>query len=272
MKEYSLTIEAGKLKSRYFKDLWLYRELFLFLAWRDILVRYKQTAIGIAWAVIRPLLTMIIFVIIFGRVAGLPSEGVPYTLMVFSAMIPWMFFSNTIADGANSLINNERLISKVYFPRLVIPATSMAVSLVDTIIATAILPILLVYFRFIPSPWIFSIPLLTLPAIAAGLGIAFFLSALNVKYRDFRHAVPFMLQIGLYISPVGFSSSVIPSTWHWLYAINPMTGVIDAWRWAILGSHINWLSFAMSSSVAALMFTIGIIVFRNTEREFADFI
>jgi lipopolysaccharide transport system permease protein len=273
-KNYELIIEAGKGKSRYFKDLWQYRELFLFLAWRDILVRYKQTIIGIAWSVIRPLLTMIVFTIIFGKIAKLPSDGAPYAIMVFSAMLPWQFFSNTLNEGGNSLISNSSMISKVYFPRIIIPTTSMIVSLIDFLISFVILACIMGVYLYVPSWKIVFVPLFLILAIITSLGITYLISALNVKYRDFRYVLPFIVQFGLYVSPVGFSSSVIPGNWRLLYSLNPMVGVIDGFRWCIQGTDniIYWPGFILSICVAILVFVVGFMVFRKTEREFADVI
>ena len=273
-KNYKLVIEAGKSKTRYFKDLWQYRELFLFLAWKDILVRYKQTIIGIAWSVIRPLLTMIVFTVIFGKIAKLPSDGVPYAIMVYSAMLPWQFFSNTLTEGGSSLISNSSMISKVYFPRIIIPTTSMIVSLIDFLISLIILACIMVVYLYLPSWKIIFIPVFLVLAIITSLGITYLISALNVKYRDFRYVLPFIIQFGLYVSPVGFSSSVIPAKWRLLYSLNPMVGVIDGFRWCVQGtdSIIYWPGFIASIVVAILIFIIGFTVFRKTEREFADVI
>ncbi len=272
--KYKIVIEAGKVHKTYLRDLWIYRELFLFMAWRDILVRYKQTIIGIAWSVIRPLLAMIIFTIIFGTLAKLPSDGAPYAVMVYCAMLPWQFFSNTLNEGGNSLVNNSNMISKVYFPRIIIPTSSMIVSLVDFIISLVILAIIMGFYMFIPS-WkcFFIIPFLFL-AIVVSLGVTYLISALNVKYRDFRYVLPFIIQFGLYISPVGFSSSIIPDKWRLIYSINPMVSVIDGFRWSIIGNSqiIYWPGFLISSAVAIGLFFVGFAVFRRTEREFADVI
>ena len=273
-RNYNLVIEAGKGKSRYFKDLWQYRELFLFLAWRDILVRYKQTIIGISWSVIRPLLTMMVFTIIFGKIAKLPSDGAPYAIMVFSAMLPWQFFSNTLNEGGNSLISNSSMISKVYFPRIIIPSTAMIVSLIDFFISLVILVCIMGVYLYVPSWKMIFIPLFLVLAIITSLGITYLISALNVKYRDFRYVLPFIIQFGLYVSPVGFSSAVIPGKWRLLYSLNPMVGVIDGFRWCIQGTDniIYWPGFILSITVAVLVFIIGFTVFRKTEREFADVI
>ena len=274
MKNFDILIEPEKSIKNFWKELYAYRELFLFLAWRDILVRYKQTVIGIAWSVLRPLLTMVVFTIIFGKLAKMPSGGIPYPILVFSAMLPWQFFSNIISESGNSLISNSNMISKVYFPRIIIPTTSMVVSLIDFLISSVILSIIMVYYRFTPTIYILFIPFLLILAIITSLGIGYLISALNVKYRDFRYIIPFLVQFGLYISPVGFSSSVIPGKWRLLYSLNPMVGVIDGFRWAILGDkfQIYFPGFILSIGIGLTMFIIGFIYFRKTEREFADII
>lgn len=231
-----LIIEAGRTESQYWKDLWRYRELFYFLAWRDILVRYKQTVIGIAWALIRPFLTMIVFTIVFGTLAKLPSEA-PYPILVFAAMLPWQFFANALSECSNSLISNANLISKVYFPRLIVPTSAVIVSFVDFLISGMILLALMAWYNFVPSWRILTLPVFILIAFAAAMGGGLWLSALNMKYRDFRYIVPFIVQFGLYISLVGFSSSIVPEQWRLLYSLNPIVGVIDGFRWAILGGE-----------------------------------
>lgn len=269
-----LTIEAGRTEKQYWKDLWRYRELFYFLAWRDILVRYKQTVIGIVWALIRPFLTMVVFTIVFGQLAKLPSEGAPYPILVFAAMLPWQFFANALSECSNSLISNANLISKVYFPRLIVPTSAVIVSFVDFMISGMILLALMAWYNFVPSWRILTLPLFILIAFAAAIGGGLWLSALNVKYRDFRYIVPFIVQFGLYISPVGFSSSIVPERWRLLYSLNPMVGVIDGFRWAILGgeAQLYWPGFTLSVGFVALLFVSGIWYFRKMERSFADVI
>lgn len=274
-----LIIEAGRTESQYWKDLWRYRELFYFLAWRDILVRYKQTVIGIAWVLIRPFLTMIVFTIVFGNLAKLPSEGVPYAILVFAAMLPWQFFSSALSECSNSLVANANLISKVYFPRLIVPASAVIVSFVDFLISGMIMLGLMAWYNFVPSWRILTLPVFILIAFAASMGVGLWLSALNVKYRDFRYVVPFIVQLGLYISPVGFSSSIVPQKWRLLYSLNPLVGVIDGFRWAILSgggrvqtSLIYWPGFTLSLGFVSLLLASGIWYFRKTERTFADVI
>jgi len=269
-----LVIEAGRAERQYWKDLWRYRELFYFLAWRDILVRYKQTAIGVAWALIRPFLTMVVFTVVFGTLAKLPSEGVPYPILVFAAMLPWQFFANSLSECSNSLISNSNLISKVYFPRLIVPTSAVVVSFVDFMISGMILLGLMAWYNFVPSWRILTLPLFIVIAFAAALGAGLWLASLNVQYRDFRFIVPFIVQFGLYISPVGFSSSVVPQQWRLLYSVNPMVGVIDGFRWAILGggAQLYWPGFFLSLGLVALLLVSGIWYFRKMERTFADVI
>ena len=272
-----LIIEAGRSESQYWKDLWRYRELFYFLAWRDILVRYKQTAIGMAWALIRPFLTMVVFSVVFGALAKLPSEGAPYPILVFAAMLPWQFFANALSECSNSLIGNANLISKVYFPRLIVPASAVIVSFVDFLVSGIILLGLMAWYNFVPSWRILTLPLFIGIAFAASIGAGLWLAALNVKYRDFRYIVPFLVQFGLYISPVGFSSSIVFERfpqWGWLYSLNPMVGVIDGFRWAILGGESNLYlpGFTLSLGLVALLFVTGVWYFRKVERTFADVI
>ena len=269
-----IIIEAGRTEKNYWADLWRYRELFLILAWRDVSVRYKQTIIGAAWAVVRPFLTMVVFTVIFGRIAALPSDGAPYALMVFAAMLPWSLFSTALGDASNSLLGNERLISKVYFPRLIIPAATVVTAFVDFLISFTILLALMVYYRFLPGWHILLLPLFILMALLASLGPGLWITALNVKYRDFRYVIPFLVQFGLYISPVGFSSSIIPEKWRLLYGLNPIVGVIDGFRWSILGgaASIYWPSFASSIAVISGFLCLGIHKFRKTEKTFADLI
>jgi lipopolysaccharide transport system permease protein len=272
---FELIIEAGRTERNYWRDLWLYRELFYILAWRDILVRYKQTVLGIAWAILRPLLTMVVFTLIFGKLAKLPSEGAaPYAIMVYAAMLPWQFFANSLSEASNSLIGNEKLISKVYFPRMIIPASSVITSFVDFLISAAIMVIIMAWYQFWPSWRIITLPLFIAIAFAAAMGVGLWLTALNVKYRDFRYIVPFIVQFGLYVSPVGFSSGIIPQDYRLLYSLNPMVSVIDGFRWAILGgeSNIYLPGFLLSLAVVALFLVVGIVYFRKTEKNFADII
>jgi lipopolysaccharide transport system permease protein len=269
-----LVIEAGRTEHHYWRDLWRYRELFFFLAWRDILVRYKQTVIGILWALGRPLLTMLVFTLVFSKLAKLPSGGVPYPILVFAALLPWQFFSNAFSGAGESLVSNAGMISKVYFPRLVIPASAVIVSFVDFLISGIILVGLMVWYGFDPGLRIFTLPLFIMVAYAAAMGAGLWIAALNVKYRDFRIIVPFVVQFGLYISPVGFSSAIVPEKWRLLYSINPMVGVIDGFRWAILGGNtqLYWPGFLLSLALVFVILATGIYYFRKTEKSFADVI
>ncbi len=270
-----LVIEAGRTEAQYFRDLWRYRELFYFLAWRDILVRYKQTVVGVAWALIRPFLTMVVFTVVFGRLANLPSEGdAPYPILVFAAMLPWQFFANALSECSSSLISNANLISKVYFPRLVVPTSAVIVSFVDFLISGIILLGLMAWYNAVPSWRILTLPLFTAIAFAAAMGAGLWLAALNVQYRDFRYVVPFLVQFGLYISPVGFSSAIVPDRWRMLYSLNPMVGVIDGFRWAIIGGDVKlfWPGFLLSLLLVLGLLITGILYFRRMERTFADVI
>jgi lipopolysaccharide transport system permease protein len=268
-----LTLEPGGTETNYWRDLWRYRELFQVLAWRDVSIRYKQTAIGILWAVIRPLLTMIIFTIVFGRLAKLPTDGgEPYALLVFAALLPWTFFSTALSEASNSLISNSNLIGKVYFPRLIIPTATIVVALIDLAISLVILAAMMVWYRFLPGSKIIFLPLLIALAFFASLGPGIWIAALNVKYRDFRYVIPFVVQLGLFISPVGFSSKVVPASWRLPYSLNPMVGIIDGFRWSILGSQMYWPGFGLSLAITALFVWFGIRQFRKTEKAFADLI
>ncbi len=270
-----LVIEAGRVEGQYWRDLWKYRELFYFLAWRDFLVRYKQTVIGIAWALVRPLLTMLVFTVVFGKIAKLPSEGgAPYSILVFAAMLPWQFFSSSLTEASNSLITNPNLISKIYFPRLIVPASSVITSFADFLISFAILAVMMVWYHSWPDWRVVSLPLFVAMAFGAAMGTGLWLCALNVEYRDFRYIVPFIVQFGLYVSPVGFSSSVIPEKWRLIYSLNPIVGVIDGFRWALLpkAGHLYWPGLLASlGSTVVLCFT-GNWYFRKVERTFADVI
>jgi lipopolysaccharide transport system permease protein len=271
---YELVIEAGRRDRHYWQDLWRYRELFRVLAWRDISVRYKQTVIGAAWALIRPLLTMVVFTVVFGTIARLPSPGTPYALLVFAGLLPWTLFSTSLGDASNSVVGNANLISKVYFPRLIVPGAAVMVSIVDFLISLGILVALMMWYRFVPGWPIMFLPIFVLVAFVASLGPALWITALNVKYRDFRYIIPFIVQFGLYISPVGFSSSVVPEQWRLLYSINPMVGVIDGFRWCILGgeNQLYLPEFLMSIGISGLLLWFGVRQFRKMEKTFADLI
>jgi lipopolysaccharide transport system permease protein len=272
---HEILIEPGRTEKNYWADLWRYRELFLILAWRDISVRYKQTIIGVAWAILRPFLTMVVFTVVFGRIAKLPSDGnAPYAILVFAAMLPWSLFSGALGEASNSLIANTNLISKVYFPRLIVPTATVVTAFIDFLISFVILLVLMAYYRFAPCWNILFLPVFILLALLASLGPGLWITALNVKYRDFRYVIPFVVQFGLYVSPVGFSSSIIPEKWRFFYSLNPMAGVIDGFRWSILGgdSHVYLPGFAASLAVIFFFLWLGISTFRKMEKSFADHI
>ena len=275
MAESILVIEPGRTEKNYWADLWRYRELFIILVWRDLSVRYKQTIIGITWALLRPFLTMVVFTVIFGRVAGLPSDGqAPYVLLVCAGMLPWTLFSTSLSEASQSLINNERLISKVYFPRLIVPTATVLTAFVDFLISFVILLGLLAYYQYVPDWHMLLLPLFVVLTLLASLGPGLWITALNVKYRDFRYVIPFFVQFGVYVSPVGFSSHVIPQHWRLLYSLNPMVGVIDGFRWCILGSDssIYWPGFALGFALVACFLWLGVRQFRKMEKRFADLI
>jgi lipopolysaccharide transport system permease protein len=269
-----IVIEAGRTERQYWRDLWRYRELFYFMAWRDILVRYKQTSLGVAWAIIQPLLVMLIFTVVFGRIAKLPSGGVPYPILVLSALLPWQFFSQALGNASTSLIVGANLVSKIYFPRLVIPTSAVITSFLDFAISGVFLAIMMAWYRFTPDWRVVTVPFFCLLAFGAAMGMGLWFAALNVKYRDFRYVVPFVLQVGLYISPVGFSSEVIPERWRLLYSLNPMVGVIDGFRWSLLGepTEVYLPGLAISVVSITILLASALWFFRRTERTFADVI
>ena len=270
-----VVIEPGRQDLHYWRDLWRYRELFRVLAWRDLAVRYRQTAVGVAWALIRPFITMVVFTVIFGRIAKLPSDvGVPYPLMVFAGLLPWTFFSNGLSEACNSLIFNANLISKIYFPRLIVPLATMVVAFADFLVSFAILIGVMAWYAFLPGWRILALPGFVLLAFLASIGPALWITSLNVRYRDFRLIVPFMVQLGLYVSPVGFSSNVVPEQWRLLYSINPVVGVIDGFRWCILGGQSQLYLPGLLASLAISVFFLwfGIRQFRKTEKSFTDLV
>ncbi len=269
-----LIIEPRKRVSHIWREIWLYRELLFFITWRDLIVRYKQTVIGIAWSIARPVITMVVLTVVFGKLAKLPSGDVPYPLMVYAAMLPWQFFSGTFSVSANSLTSNANMISKTYFPRIILPATAMLTSLVDFLIAFSIYILMMVWYGMWPDWRIAVLPLLMILAAMASLGAGLWVAALNVTYRDFAIVVPFIMQFGLYVSPVGFSSAVVPEQWRLLYSLNPMVGVIDGFRWALLGgeTRLYMPGFLLSSCLTILIFCFGVRFFHKFERTFADII
>lgn len=270
-----LVLEAGRADRQYWRDLWRYRELFFILAWRDVAVRYKQTVVGFAWAFVRPFMTMVVFTVVFGHIARLSSGDVtPYAVMVYGGLLPWTLFSSVFGDASASVMTNSNLISKVYFPRMIIPLSTIIVALIDFAVSLTILVGLMIWYRFLPGWQIILLPLFVALALLASIGPALWASAIVVKYRDFRFVVPFLLQFGLYASPVGFSSAIVPPEWRLLYSLNPMVGIIDGFRWCIVGgdSPVYLPGFAVSLSVIAALLWIGIACFRRIERGFADLI
>lgn len=275
VKEFDFVISAKRLERNYWKDVWRHKDLFYILAWRDIKVRYKQTILGVAWSILQPLFTMLVFTFIFSKVAHLPSEGeAPYAIMVFAAMIPWQFFSNAVRESSNSLIANERLVTKVYFPRIIIPSSTLIVSLIDMLISLGILALLMLYFGYYPDKYFLLLPFYLLLLIVFSFSIGLFFASFNVKYRDVRYIIPFILQAGLYISPVGFSSTIIPEKYHLIYGLNPMVGVIEGFRKCILGAAVAMdLWYLLSSIIFTIIFFIlSIRYFQKTEKKFADII
>ncbi len=269
-----LLIEAGRTERQYWRDIWRYRELFYFLAWRDMLVRYKQTLVGVAWSLIRPILTMLVLTVVFGKLGKMPSGGAPYPLLVLCGMLPWQFFSAALAECGNSLVSNSNLISKVYFPRIVVPVSSIISSFVDFLISAGFLVVLMFWYRYVPPATVIFLVFFVLLMLGASLGVGLWVAALMVKYRDFRFIVPFVVQFGLYISPVGFQSSVVPARFRLLYSVNPMVGIIDGFRWCLLGSRdsVYWPGFVLTVVDVVVMVASGIWYFRKTEQTFADVI
>jgi lipopolysaccharide transport system permease protein len=275
MKKSRLIIEAGRTEKQYWRDIWQYRELFYFLSWRDILVRYKQTAIGIAWALIRPFLTMIVFTVLFSNLANLPTQGeTPYPILVLAGLLPWQFFATSLGQTSNSLVSNANLISKIYFPRLLVPASAIAVNFVDFLISGMLLLGLMIWYQYIPTWRILTLPLFVLMAALAAFGFGLWFAAIYVKFRDVAQVIPFLIQLGQYVSPVGYSLEIIPQQWRLLYSLNPMVGVIDGFRWAILnGEQSLYLpGFVLALGVVVLLVWTGIRYFRGVERTFADII
>ena len=273
---FHIIIEPGRTGKNYWKDLWRHRELFYILSWRDIKVRYKQTGLGIGWAIIRPLLTLLVFTYVFGHLASMPViTTAPYAILVFAGLLPWQFFASALSESSNSLISNERLITKVYFPRLIIPASSMITSFIDFLISFMILTGLFFYYHYTPPVQVWLIPVGWILLFVVSFGPGLFFTSLNTKYRDVRHLIPFIIQFGLFISPVGFSSQVIPKEWQWAWALNPMTGVIDFFRWCIIRDAPNPLlhyPFYISLAVSVFFIFLSLYQFRKMEKQFADYI
>ena len=270
-----MILEAGRTDRQYWHDVWRYRELFFILAWRDVSVRYKQTMLGVAWAFIRPFLAMVVFTVVFGQLAKLPAGGpVPYAVMVFAGLLPWTLFSSILGDASSSMTNNANLISKVFFPRLLVPMATVMVALIDFVVSLTILVGLMIWYGVVPGWQILLLPVFIALTLAASIGPALWASAVVVKYRDFRFVIPFVIQFGLYASPVGFSSTIVPEQWRLLYSLNPMVGIIDGFRWSIIGgaSPIYWPGFLISLGAIGVMLWAGISGFRRIEREFADLV
>lgn len=272
---FSRVIEPGSSSSTYWVDLLRYRDLLFFLAWRDIVVQYKQTVFGLVWALARPMAPLLVFTLVFGKLASLPSGNVPYPLLVLAGLLPWQLFSASLGDIGNSLVGNGNLISKVYFPRLIVPLSAIARSLVDFSISVALMITLMLWFGLVPGIRVLAIPLFLLLTLVLAFGCGVWISALNIRYRDFRYMVPLALQLGLFLSPIGFSSAVVPERWRALYSLNPMVGVIDGFRWALLGDSgppLYWPALVVSIAFALLVLVGGLAYFRRTERRFADLI
>jgi len=254
------------------RDIWEYRELLYFLTWRDVKVRYKQTVVGFLWAIIQPFLKMVVFSIIFGTLAKMDSEGFPYPIFLYAGLLPWQFFASSVSRSGESIVASTNLITKVYFPRLVIPIASVGACLVDFAISFIILVILMLYYNVVPTLSMFMVLPLILATIFTALGVGMFISALNVAYRDFRYIVPFLVQIWMFLTPVIYSTGIIPENWRWLILLNPMAGIVDAYRSAILGKPFGWGNLGISMGMAVVIFLCGLMYFRKTERYFADIV
>lgn len=256
------------------RELWRYRELLLFLIWRDLLVRYKQTVVGLAWAALQPLVTMVAFTLVFGKLAKLDSQGLPYPVMIFAALLPWQFFATAVRATSDSVVASAGMISKIYFPRLLVPVSAALSGLTEWLVGLALLAGLLLLYRLPLQPQVLLLPLFMLAALATALGAGLWLAAINVRYRDVKHLVPFLVQVGLFLSPVGFSSALVPPAWRLLYHLNPLVGVIDGCRWAILGPAFvpYWPGCWLGLGVALALLVSGAYFFRHQERTFADII
>ncbi len=267
-----LVIDADSGAGQYWRDLWDYRELFGILAWRDILVRYKQTVLGVAWAVIQPLFAMLALTLVFGRIAKLPADGVPYHVLVFCGLLPWQLFSQALSGASNSLVAQGNIITKVYFPRLIVPTSSAVTSVIDFLVALVLLAGIMMWEGVAPTWRITALPLFLVMTFAAAMGLGLWFAALTLKYRDFRFLVPFVLQIGLYVSPVGFSGTIVPEKWRLLYSLNPMVPIIEGFRWSLLPGDrpLNWTSVGIGAAIVGLFMVIGTRYFLATERDFAD--
>jgi lipopolysaccharide transport system permease protein len=267
-----LVIEAGQVERHYWKDLWRYRELLYFLALRDISVRYKQTMLGVAWVLVRPFLTMLVFTMVFGKLAGLPSDQVPYPVMVLAAMVAWQLFAGVLTDSGNSIVNNSGMVSKIYFPRLLVPLSTILIHLVDFLIAAALLAVMMLWYGVGPDLRLLALPAFILLNLCLSMGVGLWVAALNVKYRDFRFIISFGIQLGMYLSPVGFSSAVVSPQWRLLYSLNPMVGVIDGFRWSLFAGSppLYWPAILISVAFAICLPVSAIVHFRRAEKSFAD--
>jgi lipopolysaccharide transport system permease protein len=267
------TIEPSRSFSLNLGELWEYRELFYFLTWRDIKVRYKQTALGAAWALIQPFFTMVVFTIFFGRLAKIPSDGIPYPIFSFCALLPWQLFAYALSQSSNSLVTERSLVTKVYFPRLIVPTSSVLAGLVDFAIAFGLLLLMMVYYGIVPTVRVIFLPLFVVFAVMTALAVGLWLTALNVRFRDVRYTIPFLTQFWLFASPVAYSSSLVPENWRWVYGLNPMAGVIEGFRWALLGSEVQITSLmGMSGLIVLVLLAGGLWYFKKTERTFADLV
>ena len=267
-------VEAGAADRNYWKDAWEHRELLMFLAWRDLIVRYKQTIVGTSWFLFRPLLTLLAFTLVFGKIASLPSVGVPYPLLVFAGLLPWFFFAGLVGDCSMSILNNSAVVSKVYFPRIIVPLSALLVCFVDYLVSSLLIVVVILWTGSMPDSRIFTLPLLTLWVAALGFGIGLLSAALSARYRDTRHLIPFLLQLGIYMSPVGYTAQIVPKKWEFIYSLNPMVGIIDGYRWALLGSHyeIYEVGFLLSILFTILILLMGIRLFRKAEQSFVDYL
>lgn len=252
------------------RELWRYRELLYFLTWRDVQVRYKQTVLGVAWALLQPLAGMLVFTLFFGRLASMPSDGLPYPIFVFAGLLPWTFFANSVTQASNSLVSSAALITKVYFPRLLVPTGAVIACLVDLLISLSVMGMMMAYYRVSPPLMILIVPLLIPLTVMAALGVGVWLSALTLAYRDFRFVIPFMVQMWMFCSPVVYPLSLVPENWQWVLALNPMTGILNAFRAALLGLPMPWAHLATAVVVSLVALSTGLAYFRRVERRFAD--
>jgi lipopolysaccharide transport system permease protein len=253
-------------------ELWEYRELLYFLVWREVKVRYKQTALGVAWAVMQPFFTMVVFTIFFGKLAGMPTDGIPYPVSVYCALLPWQLFAFSLSESSNSVVANQRLLTKVYFPRLIMPIAAVCVGLADFAVSFVMLLLIMAYYGIMPTAAALTAPVWAVFAVATAIAVGLWLSALNVRYRDIRYTLPFLTQIWLFATPVVYPSSMVPAAWRSLYALNPMVGVVDGFRWALVGGPSPQATIGVSALVVLILLTSGLFYFRRTERTFADIV